>query len=38
MVPLWHDITEGEFYSNERLVAEFKRALELSRTLCEGNF
>jgi len=39
MDPLWHDVTEEEFYSNERLVAEFKeRALELSRTACEGKF
>lgn len=39
MVPLWHGITEEEFYSNESVVAEFKeRALELSRTAREGSF
>lgn len=39
MIPLWHDITEEEFYSNESVVAEFKeRALELSRTAREGSF
>lgn len=39
MVPLWHSVTEEEFYSNESVVAEFKeRALELSRATREGGF